>query len=318
MSSVCDYYTGCYSSKLQLDLVNANLEINSTTAPMRNRENKKKEDINKLSNSGVASIMCSHCGGGGGNNSNKDANNLILIQDVISIKSYLQKLRRILHDSDESSMIITDEPIKCPTLTIFDKISRENGRNKSTEDEINDLKKQVALLSQQNAEKDNKIESLHRQLNEYQFPAKTNLDQKNGATQTEKVKIFSVNSDSSSSNRSHSSSPAGLNGEYRSNTAERCRLRRSRTPVSARTPPPSAVFMSPSPSWSSTLPSSTNSTARSVNVRNGTDNMDPSSGTSSPIYRCSEDGTLRIPIRSTSAKPKTTSGYYTTNNKQFL
>ena len=108
-----------------------------------------------------------------------------------------------------------------------------------------------------------------------------------------------------------------LNGEYRSNTAERCRLRRSRTPVSARTPPPSAVFMSPSPSWSSTLPSSTNTT-RSVNVRNGTDNVDASSGTSSPIYRCSEDGTLRIPIRSTTAKPKTTSGYYTTNNKQFL
>merc|ERR1711988_956474 len=143
---------------------------------------------------------------------------------------------------------------------------------------------------------------------------------KNGATQTERVKVMSASSDSGSgygsSNRSHSSSPAGsLNGEYRSNTAERCRLRRSRTPVSARTPPPSAVFMSPSPSWSSTLPSSTNTT-RSVNVRNGTDNIDASSGTSSPIYRCSEDGTLRIPIRSTTAKPKTTSGYYTTNNKQ--
>ena len=40
-----------------------------------------------------------------------------------------------------------------------------------------------------------------------------------------------------------------LNGEYRSNTAERCRLRRSRTPVNARTPAPSAVFMSPSPNW---------------------------------------------------------------------
>ena len=38
--------------------------------------------------------MCSNCG----NNSNKEANNLVLIQDVISIKSYLQKLRRILHD----------------------------------------------------------------------------------------------------------------------------------------------------------------------------------------------------------------------------
>jgi len=44
MSSVCDFYC-CYQSKLQLDLVNANLEINSTAAPMRNRENKKKEDI---------------------------------------------------------------------------------------------------------------------------------------------------------------------------------------------------------------------------------------------------------------------------------
>jgi len=208
MSSVCDYYC-CYSSKLQLDLVNANLEINSTTAPMRNRE-KKKEDI-KLSNGGVVSMMCSHCGGG--NNSNKDANNLILIQDVISIKSYLQKLRRILHDSDESSMLISDEPIKCPSSTIFDKISRENGRNKSTEDEINDLKKQVALLSQQNADKDHTIESLHCQLDEFQFTAKIKLAQKDGATQTERVKVFSVNSDSSSSNRSHSSSPAGAHEE---------------------------------------------------------------------------------------------------------
>jgi hypothetical protein len=82
----------------------------------------------------------------------------------------------------------------------------------------------------------------------------------------------------------------------------------------------SAVFMSPSPSWSSTLPSgstlpSSTNTARSVNV-DGTSGT--SSGCGSPIYRCSEDGTLRIPIRSTSAKPKTTSGYYTTNNKQFL
>merc|ERR1719394_2019517 len=33
MSSVCNYYC-CYSSKLQLDLVNANLEINSTPAPL--------------------------------------------------------------------------------------------------------------------------------------------------------------------------------------------------------------------------------------------------------------------------------------------
>ena len=84
-----------------------------------------------------------------------------------------------------------------------------------------------------------------------------------------------------------------VNGEYRSNTAERIRLRRSRTPVSARTPPPSAVFMSPAPSWSNTT-------------------------TTTPVYKCSEDGTLRIPIRSTTAKPKTTTGYYTTSNKPFL
>merc|ERR1712223_594214 len=196
-------------SKLQLDLVNANLEINSTTAPMRNRDNKKKEET-KLGNSGLVSMMCSNCGG---TNSNKDANNLVLIQDVISIKSYLQKLRRILHDSDESSNIITDDPIKCPSSTIFAKISRENGRNKSTEDEINDLKKQVALLTQQNVEKDRKIESLHCQLDEFKFPAKITLAQKNGATQTERVKVFSVSSDSSSSNRSHSSSPAGAQEE---------------------------------------------------------------------------------------------------------
>jgi len=311
MSSVCDYYCCYNSSKLQPDLVNANLEINSTTAPMLNREIKKKEEI-KLGNSGIVSTMCSHCGG---NNSNKDANNLLLIQDVISIKSYLQKLRRILHDSDESSNIITDDQIKCPQSAIFDKITRENGRNKSTEDEINDLKKQVALLTQQNVDKDRKIESLHCQLDELKFPAKITLAQKNGATQTERVKVFSVSSDSSSSNRSHSSSPAGsLNGEYRSNTAERCRLRRSRTPVSARTPPPSAVFMSPSPSWSSTLP---NPNSCSNDKRNNPAGF-ALSECGSPIYRCSEDGTLRIPIRSTSAKPKTTSGYYTTNNKQFL
>ena len=84
-----------------------------------------------------------------------------------------------------------------------------------------------------------------------------------------------------------------VNGEYRSNTAERIRLRRSRTPVSARTPPPSAVFMSPAPSWSNTT-------------------------TTTPVYKCSEDGTLRIPIRSATAKPKTTTGYYTTSNKPFL
>ena len=38
--------------------------------------------------------MCSQCGG----NNNKDPVNLQLIQDVISIKSYVQKLRRILHE----------------------------------------------------------------------------------------------------------------------------------------------------------------------------------------------------------------------------
>ena len=38
--------------------------------------------------------MCSQCGG----NNNKDVANVQLIQDVISIKSYLQKLRRILHE----------------------------------------------------------------------------------------------------------------------------------------------------------------------------------------------------------------------------
>ena len=61
----------------------------------------------------------------------------------------------------------------------------------------------------QNVEKDHQIESLYNQLDEFKFTAKIELAQKNGATQTERVKIFSVNSDSGSSNRSHSSSPAG-------------------------------------------------------------------------------------------------------------
>jgi len=264
--------------------------------------------------------MCSQCGGN--NINNKEApNNVQLIQDVISIKSYLQKLRRILHDheDDATPMIISEEQLKSPppiTTTILDnKISRENGKNKTSEDEINDLKKQLALLTQQNIEKDRKIASLQRQLdcktlvtsplreNNNRLIDRLEPAKKNGATQTERVKVMSASSDSGSgygsSNRSHSSSPAGsVNGEYRSNTAERIRLRRSRTPVSARTPPPSAVFMSPAPSWSSSSNSSTTTTT--------------------PVYKCSEDGTLRIPIRSTSAKPKTTTGYYTTSNKPFL
>ena len=37
------------------------------------------------------------------------------------------------------------------------------------------------------------------------------------------------------------------------------------------------------------------------------------------IYRCSEDGTLRIAIKSNpTVRPKTTSGYYTSNKQQFL
>ena len=71
---------------------------------------------------------------------------------------------------------------------------------------------QIAVMfyiSFQNVEKDHQIESLYNQLDEFKFPAKIELEQKNGATQTERVKIFSVNSDSGSSNRSHSSSPAG-------------------------------------------------------------------------------------------------------------
>ena len=85
------------------------------------------------------------------------------------------------------------------------------------------------------------------------------------------------------------SNSRSVNGEYRSNTAERCRLRRSRTPVNARAPAPSAVFMSPSPNWSQ-----------------------------NSIYKCSEDGTLRIAIKSNPVRPKTTTGYYTTHKQQFL
>ena len=62
--------------------------------------------------------------------------------------------------------------------------------------------------------------------------------------------------------------------------------------------------MSPSLSWSSTLSSLIN-TAWSVNVQ-GCDRIDSAncSNCGSPIHRCSEDGTLRIPIRSASKKPK--------------
>ena len=38
---------------------------------------------------------------------------------------------------------------KCKISFQDNKISRENGKNKTSEDEINDLKKQLALLAQQ-------------------------------------------------------------------------------------------------------------------------------------------------------------------------
>merc|ERR1711879_26743 len=227
-------------------------------------EHKKKDELLTSLQSGPT-IMCSQCGG----NNKESTPNVQLIQDVISIKSYLMKLRRILHDHEDEipQMIISEDQMKNPLNTISDnKVARENGKNKTSEDEINDLKKQLSLLAQQNVEKDRKIAGLQRQLdcktlvtsplrdNNNRAPSVDNFKpvMKNGATQTERVKVMSVSSDSGSSNRSHSTSPAGsVNGEYRSNTAERIRLRRSRTPVSARTPPPSAVFMSPAPSWSS-------------------------------------------------------------------
>merc|ERR1719273_717119 len=219
-----------------------------------------------------------------------------MLQDVISIKSYLQKLRRILHEpGDDSPLIITDEASRTSVTNL--KNTKENQRHKTSEDEINDLKKQLSILAQQNIEKDRKIATLQRQLDSQMIissPTREHLEilaksTTNGATQTERVKILSS---SESTSRSHSSSPAGSvnGGEYRSNTAERCRLRRSRTPVNARTPAPSAVFMSPSPNWMTTHQNSTNNS----------------------IYRCSEDGTLRIAIKSNpTVRPKTTSGYYT-------
>lgn len=212
-----------------MDLANANFDpaTNSTTS-MRSKDPRKTSNNlnNNNNNSGVLSSMCSHCGG----SSNKEAaNNLILVQDVISIKSYLQKLRRILHDSDESNVIIADESIRSPSA-IFDKITRENGRNKSTEDEINDLKKQIAILTQQNHDKDHMIANLQSQLEfskestvvqsspllrsqeNFELPIRNHPGRKNGATQTDRVKVLSVSSDSGS-NRSHSSSPAGAHGE---------------------------------------------------------------------------------------------------------
>jgi len=77
---------------LQLDLVNANV------SSMRG-EVKKKDHDSLLTSLPPPSIMCSQCGGN--NINNKEApNNIVTIQDVISIKSYLQKLRRILHDHE--------------------------------------------------------------------------------------------------------------------------------------------------------------------------------------------------------------------------
>merc|ERR1711953_323552 len=215
---------------LQLDLVNANV------SSMRG-EVKKKDHFQLLTSLPPPSIMCSQCGGN--NINNKEApNNIVTIQDVISIKSYLQKLRRILHDheDDATPMIISEEQLlKSPpnnpminTTTILDKkISRENGKNKTSEDELNDLKKQLAYVTQQNIEKDCQIASLQRQLDcktMVTSPLRENNNRlglidrfepamKNGAPQTERVKVMSASSDSGSgygsSNRSHSSSPAG-------------------------------------------------------------------------------------------------------------
>ena len=64
------------------------------------------------------------------------------------------------------------------------------------------------------------------------------------------------------------------------------------------------VIMYPSPSWSSTLSSLIN-TAWSVNVwSNYRIDSTNCSNCDSPIHRCSEEGTLRIPIRSASKKPE--------------
>ena len=139
-----------------------------------------------------------------------------------------------------------------------------------------------------------------------------------------------------------------LNGEYRSNTAERCRLRRSRTPVNARTPAPSAVFMSPSPNWMTHsefwlflreiaqkiffLPFLREKYLGRLDWKEDksvlvlklyffyvSDYNGTTQNSNNSIYRCSEDGTLRIAIKSNpTVRPKTTSGYYTSNKQQFL
>jgi hypothetical protein len=173
---------------------------------MKTKEFKRKENIENKSSSGT---MCSQCGG----NNNKDAINLQMIQDVISIKSYLQKLRRILHEpGDDSPLIITDEASRTSVTNL--KNTKENQRHKTSEDEINDLKKQLSILAQQNIEKDRKIATLQRQLDSQMIissPTREHLEilaksTTNGATQTERVKILSS---SESTSRSHSSSPAG-------------------------------------------------------------------------------------------------------------
>eukprot|EP00095_Tigriopus_kingsejongensis_P002362 snap_masked-scaffold579_size130606-processed-gene-0.4 protein:Tk02362 transcript:snap_masked-scaffold579_size130606-processed-gene-0.4-mRNA-1 annotation:"dentin sialophosphoprotein isoform x3" len=190
-----------------------------------------------------------------------------LSQDIVSIKTYLHKLRRILQEADTSTPGLKSE------LLNGHGFFEENGFNASLSsqmsslsgvqshaDEINDLRRQLVYLQQQNVEKDRTIKQLQRQLDFHPSPMRTPspLVTNNAATQTERptraiscgVSLTSDGSSYPSSGSEKSSSSHRIDG------LKSARLRRSRTPLPRR------------------------------------------------VIMCSDDGTLRIPIRNPKDPPQ--------------
>jgi len=86
----------------------------------------------------------------------------VVLQDVLSIKSYLHKLSRILQAEDEPS-IESELHASLPLSTI----SMEDSNVTSEKDnELAELKRQLSILQTQNAEKDALIERLRIELDE--------------------------------------------------------------------------------------------------------------------------------------------------------
>ncbi|XP_059097875.1 uncharacterized protein LOC131892128 isoform X2 [Tigriopus californicus] len=113
-----------------------------------------------------------------------------LSQDIMSIKTYLHKLRRILQEADTSTPGIKSDLFRGHgsfDASFSSQLSSITGVQ-SHEDEMNDLKREVAYLQQQNVEKDRMIKQLQRHLDVQSSPRRTPSPVKmnNAATQTER------------------------------------------------------------------------------------------------------------------------------------